>query len=236
MGGNYPVQLALYVNILTTLQGWGLGVMINILIVDDHTIVRKGLSQILSDTEDLRVAGEAENGMQAIKMIQDNNYDVVLLDIILPDKHGIDVLNQIKLNKPQQAVLMLSSYPEDQYALRSLKAGASGYINKQSPPPQLLAAIRQVATGKKYISESLAEELANGLSQDHHELPHQTLSNREYQTLCLIASGKKLSEIAATMSLSAKTVSVYRARLMEKMHLKSNAEMVHYAITHHLID
>jgi two-component system, NarL family, invasion response regulator UvrY len=210
--------------------------MINILIVDDHTIVRKGLSQILSDTEDLRVAGEAENGMQAIKMIQDNNYDVVLLDIILPDKHGIDVLNQIKLNKPQQAVLMLSSYPEDQYALRSLKAGASGYINKQSPPPQLLAAIRQVATGKKYISESLAEELANGLSQDHHELPHQTLSNREYQTLCLIASGKKLSEIAATMSLSAKTVSVYRARLMEKMHLKSNAEMVHYAITHHLID
>jgi two-component system, NarL family, invasion response regulator UvrY len=210
--------------------------MIKILIVDDHSIVRKGLNQILGGMDDMSVTGEAENGMLAIKMVQNNDYDIVLLDITLPDKHGIEVLNQIKLIKPHLPVLMLSAHPEDKYALRSLKAGASGYINKQSPNTQLVAAIRQVAAGKKYISEKLAEELADGLSQGYQELPHQTLSNREYQTLCLIASGKKLSAIAEIMSLSPKTVSVYRARLMEKMHLKSNAEMVHYAITHHLID
>ncbi len=210
--------------------------MINILVVDDHALIRKGMKQILNDTEDIRVTGEAENGMQAIKMTQENIYDLVLLDISMPDKNGIDVLKQLKLNNPLLPVLILSMHEENQYALRSLKAGAAGYLSKQSAPTQLVNAIRQVACGKKYISNELAEELANGLSQGYQELLHQTLSNREYQTLCLMASGKSLSEMAEALSLSAKTVSVYRARLLEKMKLKNNAEAVRYAIMNHLIE
>lgn len=210
--------------------------MIKVLVADDHSIIRKGIRQILDDTKDMQVAGEAESGMQAISMSMENDYDLVLLDITLPDKNGIEVLKHIKKHRPQLPVLILSMHPEEQYALRSLKAGASGYLSKQSAPAQLVIAIRQVANGKKYISTDLAEELANGLSQGYQELLHQTLSNREYQTLCLMASGKKLSEMASIMSLSPKTVSVYRSRLLEKMNLKTNAEAIHYAITHHLID
>lgn len=210
--------------------------MINILVVDDHALIRKGMKQILDSTEDMRVAGEADSGAQAIRMAQACHYDVVLLDITMPDRNGIDVLRQLKINHPQMPVLMLSMHPEEQYALRSMKAGAAGYLSKQSAPTQLVKAIRQVASGKKYISSELAEQLAEGLSQGYQELLHQTLSNREYQTLCLMASGKSLSEIADTMSLSAKTVSVYRARLLEKMKLRNNAEAVRYAINNHLID
>ncbi|TXT26783.1 MAG: LuxR family transcriptional regulator [Gallionellaceae bacterium] len=210
--------------------------MIKILVVDDHALIRKGMKQILDNTEDMRVAGEADSGAQAIRMVQASPYDVVLLDITMPDRNGIDVLRQLKINHPQMPVLMLSMHPEEQYALRSMKAGAAGYLSKQSAPTQLVKAIRQVASGKKYISSELAEQLAEGLSQGYQELLHQTLSNREYQTLCLMASGKSLSEIADTMSLSAKTVSVYRARLLEKMKLKNNAEAVRYAINNHLID
>jgi DNA-binding NarL/FixJ family response regulator len=210
--------------------------MIKILVVDDHALIRKGMKQILDNTEDLRVAGEADSGAQAIRMAQASPYDVVLLDITMPDRNGIDVLRQLKINHPQMPVLMLSMHPEEQYALRSMKAGAAGYLSKQSAPTQLVTAIRQVASGKKYISNELAEQLAEGLSQGYQELLHQTLSNREYQTLCLMASGKGLSEIADAMSLSAKTVSVYRARLLEKMKLKNNAEAVRYAINNHLID
>lgn len=210
--------------------------MIKVLIADDHALIRKGLKQLLDDTEDMRVIGEAENGMQAIRMVEETTYDVVLLDISMPDKHGVEVLKQLKANKPQLPVLMLSMHPEEQYALRSMKAGAAGYLNKQSAPLQLVTAIRQVASGKKYISTELAEQLADGLSQGYQELLHQTLSNREYQTLCLMASGKKLSEMADIMSLSPKTVSVYRSRLLEKMKLKNNAEAIHYAISNHLIE
>lgn len=210
--------------------------MINILVVDDHALIRKGMKQILDSTEDMRVAGEADSGAQAIRMAQAGPYDVVLLDITMPDRNGIDVLRQLKTNHPQMPVLMLSMHPEEQYALRSMKAGAAGYLSKQSAPTQLVKAIRQVASGKKYISSELAEQLAEGLSQGYQELLHQTLSNREYQTLCLMASGKSLSEIADAMSLSAKTVSVYRARLLEKMKLRNNAEAVRYAINNHLID
>jgi len=210
--------------------------MIKVLIADDHALIRKGLKQILDDSTDMRVTGEAENGMQAIQMSLQNEYDMILLDISLPDKNGIDVLKQIKANRPNTPVLMLSMHAEDQYAVRSMKAGASGYLNKQSAPAQLLTAIRQVGTGKKYISSELAEQLANGLSQGYQELSHETLSDREYQTLCLMASGKKLSEMAKIMSLSPKTVSVYRSRLLEKMKLKTNAEAIHYAISNHLIE
>ncbi len=210
--------------------------MIKILVVDDHALIRKGMKQILDDTEDMRVAGEAESGALAIRMAQENRYDVVLLDITMPDRNGIDILRQLKINHPHMPVLMLSMHPEEQYAVRSMKAGAAGYLSKQSAPTQLVTAIRQVASGKKYISSELAEQLADGLSQGYQELLHQTLSNREYQTLCLMASGKSLSEIADAMSLSAKTVSVYRARLLEKMKLRNNAEAVRYAINNHLID
>jgi DNA-binding NarL/FixJ family response regulator len=210
--------------------------MIKVLVADDHTLIRKGLKQILDDTEDMRVTGEAETGMQAIKMLQDGEYDMVLLDISLPDKNGVEVLKQIKLNHPQLPVLMLSMHAEDQYAVRSMKSGASGYLNKQSAPAQLVTAIRQVASGKKYISGELAEQLANGLTEGYQELLHQTLSDREYQTLCLLASGKKLSEMAEIMSLSTKTVSVYRARLLDKMKLKTNAEAIQYAISNHLLE
>ena len=210
--------------------------MIKVLVADDHALIRKGLKQLLDDTDDMRVIGEAENGMQAIRKAEETDYDVVLLDISMPDKHGVEVLKQLKANKPQLPVLMLSMHPEEQYALRSMKAGAAGYLKKQSAPLQLVTAIRQVASGKKYISTELAEQLANGLSQGYQELLHQTLSNREYQTLCLMASGKKLSEMADIMSLSPKTVSVYRSRLLEKMKLKNNAEAIHYAISNHLIE
>ncbi len=210
--------------------------MINVLIADDHTLIRKGLKQILDDTDNMRVTGEAETGAQAIQMAQKAPFDMILLDISLPDKNGIDVLKQLKLNNPDVPVLMLSMHAEDQYAVRSMKAGAAGYLNKQSAPSQLVNAISTVASGKKYISGELAEQLANGLSQGYQELRHQALSDREYQTLCLMASGKKLSEMAKIMSLSAKTVSVYRARLLEKMNLKTNAEAIHYAISNHLIE
>lgn len=209
--------------------------MINVLVVDDHAIIRKGLKQILDDTNDMRVTGEADCGMQAIHMAQTGAYELVLLDISLPDKHGVEVLKQLKLNQPQLSVLMLSMHAEDQYAVRAMKAGASGYLNKQSAPSQLVDAIRQVSNGKKYISNELAQKLAEGLTEGFHELLHQTLSNREYQTLCLLASGKKLSEMAEIMSLSTKTVSVYRARLLDKMKLKNNAEAIQYAISNHLL-
>lgn len=210
---------------------------IKVLVADDHALIRKGLKQILDDTSDIRVTGEAETGMQAITMARDNKYDLALLDITLPDKHGIDVLGQLRLQCPGLPILILSMHPDEQYAMRSIRAGAAGYMNKQSAPSQLVTAIRQVASGRKYISSALAEQLANGLTKDsQQEVSHQTLSNREYQTLCLMASGKSLSEMADIMSLSAKTVSVYRARMLEKMGFKNNAEAVRYALNHHLIE
>jgi two-component system invasion response regulator UvrY len=210
--------------------------MISILVVDDHALIRKGLKQLLDDTEDIRVTGEADSGMQALKLAREQHYDLILLDIALPDKNGIDVLKQFKSEQPDVKVIVLSMYPEDQYGVRSLKAGASGYLNKQSAPDQLIGAIRQVLGGKKYIGEIMAEQLLNNMIGTSAELMHQTLSNREYQTLCLIESGKTLTEIAETMTLSPKTVSVYRSRMLEKMGFKNNAEAIHYAVSDHLVD
>lgn len=210
--------------------------MISILVVDDHALIRKGLKQLLDDTEDIRVTGEAETGLQALQMAREQHYDLILLDIALPDKNGIDVLKQLKQEQPDIKIIVLSMYPEDQYGVRSLKAGASGYLNKQSAPDQLIGAIQQVISGKKYIGEIMAEQLLNSMIGNSEELMHQTLSNREYQTLCLIASGKTLTEIAESMTLSPKTVSVYRARMLEKMGFKNNAEAIHYAISYHLVD
>jgi two-component system invasion response regulator UvrY len=209
---------------------------LKLLVVDDHAIIRAGLKQILEEAEGIVVAGEAGTGAEAIQQVRNGDYDLVLLDISLPDKHGIDVLRQIKQQRPQLPVIILSMHLEEQYAVRSMKAGASGYLNKQSAPSQLVAAIRQVANGRNYISSELAEQLAKGLSEGYQEIPHQMLSNRELQTLRLLASGKKLSEMAAIMALSPKTISVYRARLLEKMKLKSNAEAIRYAIDNNLLD
>jgi DNA-binding NarL/FixJ family response regulator len=209
--------------------------MISILVVDDHALIRKGLKQLLEDTPDIRITGEAECGLQAINMVRAHHYDLVLLDISLPDKQGIDVLRQLKVEHPNIKVIVLSMHPEDQYGVRTLKAGALGYLNKQSAPDLLIGAIRQVLSGKKYISEIIAEQLLNNLIGESQELLHQTLSNREYQTLCLMASGKTLTEIAEDMSLSPKTISVYRGRMLEKMGFKNNAEAIHYAITYHLV-
>jgi two-component system invasion response regulator UvrY len=209
---------------------------IRILIADDHAIVRHGLRQILSDSEDFIVAGEAKNGLQALQMARQDAWDVVLMDVSMPDKNGIDTLKQLKKEFPKLPVLMLSMHPEEQYAIRALKAGASGYLTKQSAPEQLVTAIRQVASGKKYVSPSLAEELANAITDDPERPPHEKLSDREYQTLVMIASGKTLTLIAEELKLSVKTVSVYRARLLEKMGLRSTAELIRYGLEHGLAE
>jgi len=210
---------------------------IRILIADDHAIVREGLKQILADTRDMVVAGDAENGNDAIKLARRGDSDVLLLDISMPDRSGIEVLKQVKKETPRLAVLMLSMHREDQYAIRSLKAGAAGYLNKQSAPAELVDAIRQVASGRKYISPALAQELANQVGDENRETPpHETLSDREYQTLVMIASGKTVSDIAAELTLSVKTISMYRSRLLQKMKMRHNAELTHYAIKNHLVE
>ncbi len=209
---------------------------IKVLIADDHAIVREGLKQILADTRDIVVAGDAENGFEAIKLIRRNPCEVVLLDISMPDRNGIEVLKQLRKEFPKLAVLMLSMHREDQYAIRALKAGAAGYLNKQSAPAELVTAIRQVAAGRKYVSPALAEELANQLDEDHDRPPHAALSDREYQTMTMIASGKTVSDIAAELALSVKTISMYRSRVLQKMKLRHNAELTHYAIKNRLVD
>jgi two-component system invasion response regulator UvrY len=210
--------------------------MIRVLIVDDHAIVRRGLKQIVAETGDIVVNGEAETGSQAIKTARQEEFDVMLLDVSLPDKIGIDVLKQIKKEQPKLAVLMLSMHSEREFAVRALKAGASGYLTKQSAPEQLVTAIRHVAAGKKYVSPALAEELADAMGVDSEKPLHETLSDREFQTLRLIASGKTLSGISAELCLSPKTISVYRARLLEKLKLLNNSELTRYAIKNHLVD
>lgn len=209
--------------------------MINILVVDDHVLIRKGLKILLEESLEYQVNGEADTGAQAVKMLREQHFDLVLLDISLPDKHGMDVLKLLKLEQPDIKIIVLSMYPEEHYGVRALKAGAVGYINKQTAPEKLVGAIQQVISGKKYISETLAEQLLNNLIGESRDLLHQSLSNREYQTLCLMSSGHSLTEISEIMMLSPKTVSVYRARMLEKMGFKNNAEAVHYAIAYGLV-
>jgi DNA-binding NarL/FixJ family response regulator len=209
---------------------------IRVFIADDHAIVREGLKQILAEQRDIVVAGEAENGLDAIKLFRKSRCHVMLLDISMPDRNGIEVLKQIKQERPELAVLMLSMHREDQYAIRALKAGAAGYLTKQSAPRELVTAIRQVAGGQKYVSATLAQALASQVGADHEASPHDSLSDREFQTLTMIASGKTVSEIARELSLSVKTVSEYRARLLAKMNLKTSAELTHYAIRNHLVE
>lgn len=209
---------------------------INIIIADDHAILRAGLRQILSETDDIAVIAEAQTANEAIKLCRSPNVHVLLLDISLPDRSGLEALKYIKKENPHIAVLMLSMHREEQYAVRALKAGASGYLCKQSASSELVNAIHTVAKGKKYITPALAEILANQVGGEHEKAPHEMLSDREFQTLTMIASGLTVSEIADKLSLSVKTVSMYRTRLLEKMQLKHNAELTHYAIKNNLVD
>jgi len=205
--------------------------MINVLIVDDHTIVRQGLKQILAETSDIVVTAEAQNGQEAIEKVRQNGYDVVLLDVALPGADGLSVMRVLRQEKPSVAVLVLSAYPEEQYAVRFLKAGAAGYLTKESASDELILAIRKVAQGGKYVTQSLAERLAGSLASDADRLPHEALSNREYQVMRMIASGKTVGEIAEELSLSVKTVSTYRTRILEKLQLSNNADIMRYALT-----
>lgn len=209
--------------------------MLKILIADDHSIVREGLKQILSEIPDMAITEEATCGEEAFNMALKNDYDVIVLDISMPDRGGLDVLKHIKIHKPKQHVLILSMYPEEQYALRTLRAGALGYLTKESAPDELITAINKVAKGMKYVSSHLAEEIASSLDSAAEKPIQETLSDREFQILCLISSGKKVKDIAYELCLNAKTVSTYRLRLLEKMKMKSNAELTCFAIKNQLV-
>lgn len=210
--------------------------MIRVLVADDHPVVRKGLVQILSDTEDIRVVGEAANAVELVGLMHREPCDVVLLDVSMPGKNGIEALKVIRQEFPQVKALVLSSYPEDQFGVRALKAGAAGYLTKHTAPERLIEAVQRIVTGKRYITPELAELLASNVDPARDVPPHQLLSDREFQVLRLIASGKQLAEIADELALSPKTVSVYRARLLEKMKLANNAELTRYAIKNGLIE
>lgn len=210
--------------------------MIKILVADDHAIVREGLKQIVRETSDMEVAGEAADGRQVFQMVANDDWDVVLLDIGMPGKSGMDILKELKAERPGLPVLMLSMYPEEQYAVRALKAGASGYLTKESVPDELINAIRKVSAGGKYVSSSLAEKLAYDLEADVEKPLHETLSDREYQVMIMIAKGETIKDIADNLCLSIKTISTYRSRILEKMRMKNNAELMHYAIKHKLAE
>lgn len=210
--------------------------MIRIVIADDHAIVRQGLRQILAAQGDFAVIGEAANHGEVMQIVRREACDALILDIAMPGKNGIETLKQVRVEKPKLPVLVLSMYPEDQYAFRALKAGASGYLTKMTAAEQLVDAIRTITRGRKYITQELAESLAESFDRDTEIEPHSLLSDREFQTLKLIASGKQLAQIGAELALSPKTVSVYRARLLAKLGLSTNAELTRYAIEHGLLE
>jgi two-component system, NarL family, invasion response regulator UvrY len=209
--------------------------VIRILIVDDHVMFREGLKQILAKHSDMRVVDEAGTGQEAMEKVHQHKLDVVLLDISLPGRSGPELLSEIKKNKPDLAILVLSMHPEDQYAIRMMKAGALGYMTKESAPEELISAIRKVSTGGRYISSKLAEEMAVALDTNTPKLPHQSLSNREFQVMRMLASGKSLKDIADEMIISEKTVTTYRARILEKMNLHNNVELTLYSIENKLL-
>ncbi len=208
---------------------------IRILIADDHPIVREGYKKILSDTPDMLVADEAENGQEVLNYIRKKNYDLILLDISMPGRSGLEILKELKNERPRLPVLILSIYPEEQYAVRAFRAGASGYLTKASAPNELMSAIRKISQGGRYISSSLAEQLTYYLDADADKPLHETLSDREYQVMLMIASGKTVSEIAGELFLSVKTISTYRSHILEKTKMKNNAEITLYAVRNKLV-
>lgn len=207
-----------------------------ILLADDHAVVRHGLKQILADDFKRAEFGEARNAQEALDLVWKEHWDVVILDITMPGRSGLEVLREIKRSQPRLPVLVLSMHPENQFAVRVLKRGAAGYMTKESAPEELVGAIKKVLAGGRYVSTSLAEKLATYVSTDSQKPAQELLSDREFQVLRLIASGKIVSEIAKELSLSVKTISTYRTRILEKMGLRNNAELMHYAMQHQLIE
>ena len=207
-----------------------------ILITDDHAVVRQGLKLILADHFKKAVFGEARNATEALARVWKEKWDVVVLDITMPGRSGLEVLKEIKRSRPKLPVLILSMHPEDQFAVRLFKAGAAGYLTKESAGEELVGAIKQVVGGARYISPSLAERMASYLAIDVQKAPHERLSDREFLILRMIASGKQVSQIASELSISVSTVSTYRARILEKMDMKNNAELTHYALQKELVD
>jgi len=210
--------------------------MIKVFITDDHLLIREGFKKLLKDEMDIEVAGEAGNAKDTMDFVLKNNIDVLILDINLPDKSGLDLLKELKEFKPDLRVLILSMHPEDRFAMRVLRAGAYGYVTKESAGEELVKAIRKVYNGGKYVSATLAEKLVFEIQSGSDRPVHEVLSDREFQVFQMIASGKTLAEIADSLSLAVTTVSTYRARILEKLNLHSNAELIHYAITNKLLD
>ncbi|MCC2642440.1 MAG: Response regulator, LuxR family [Nitrospira sp.] len=210
--------------------------MTRILIVDDHAVVRQGVKQILSEQFHAAVIGEARNASEMIERVRKNSWDIVVLDVGMPGKSGLDALKELKQLRPKLPALVLSAYPEDQLALRMLKAGAAGYLSKDSAPNELVQAIRKIMSGGKFLSASVAELLASNLESDFEKPLHEQLSDREYQVMCLIAVGKSLKEIADDLCVSISSINTYRARILEKMQLKNNTELTHYAIQNRLVN
>jgi DNA-binding NarL/FixJ family response regulator len=209
---------------------------IRIIIADDHAFLREGIKKTIQDEIDMKIVGEASNANDALNIIKELEPDVVIMDISMPGKSGLDVLKDLKVMKKKYRILILSMHPEDRFAIRALKAGAAGYLTKESAPDELVKAIRTVLTGRKYVSKALAEKLADILSDDMDKLPHEQLSDREYEVFIKIASGKKATDIAAEISISVHTVNTYRARILEKLSMNSNVELTQYAMHNNLID
>ncbi|MBW2595610.1 MAG: response regulator transcription factor [Deltaproteobacteria bacterium] len=209
---------------------------INILIADDHPIVREGLKQIISETDDMMVADEAGNGREVLDLVRKKEYDLLLLDISMPGRSGLEILKELKSEYPKLPVLILSIYPEEQYAVRAFRAGASGYLTKASAPNELISAIKKIVNGGRYVSESLAEKLTYYLDEDSSRPPHDLLTDREYQVMLMLGSGKTVKEVAEELFLSVKTISTYRTHILEKMKMKNNAEVTLYVIKNKLVD
>ena len=210
--------------------------MIKILIADDHLIVREGIRRIIDDSADMNVVAEASNGMEALELVWNNKYDLILLDISMPGQNGLQTLKEIKKHDKDLPVLMLSMHAEQQYAMRAIKAGASGYLTKDSASTQLVKAIRKINDGRKYISQEVAELLATDLFHEQDKDPHEYLSDREFEILKLIAKGQSQKEIGNDLSISHKTVSTYRTRILDKLNLRTTSDLIHYAIEYKLSD
>jgi len=210
--------------------------MKKILIVDDHPIVRDGLKQILADTEDMVVGGEAGSADEALALVRDADWDLVVLDITLPGRTGIDLLRDLRRERPALPVLMLSIHPEEELGVRAVKAGASGYLNKECASDDLVHAIQLIVTGNKYISRRLSERLIEEIQRDTNKPPHELLSDREYEVMALISAGRSMKEVAAALSLAKSTVSTYRVRILDKLNVRSNAEITRYALHHGLVN
>jgi two-component system invasion response regulator UvrY len=210
--------------------------MIKIMIADDHSVVLRGIKQILSEEKDMTVLGEASNADEVLSMLFKEEWNLLILDVTMPGKNGLDALIEIKQRKPELKVLILSMHPDEEIAVRALKTGASGYLNKDSVPGELIKAIRKVMSGGRYLSEDLAQTIAySSIDKDNYKSIHDALSEREFQVMCLIASGNSLTQISEELLISIKTVSTYRTRILEKLNLKSNVELTHYAIKHKLV-